>query len=112
MGEAMGRVHTAMVTYAARDSDFDGHEIRAGEHLVLLDGALLGSYTALDALYADLGAACARLEPEFVTIYYGADVTAEDAEDASAALSVSLPEAEVSVVNGGQPVYYFMIAIE
>ena len=112
MGEAMGNVHTAMVTYAARDSDFDGHEIHAGEHLVLLDGALLGSYTALDALYADLGEACARFHPEFVTVYYGADVTAEDGEDASAALSAALPEAEVSVVNGGQPVYYFMISIE
>ena len=112
MGEAMGRVHTAMVTYAARDSDFDGHEIHAGEHLVLLDGALLGSYTALDALYADLGEACARFRPEFVTIYYGADVTAEDAEDASAALTAALPEAEVSVVDGGQPVYYFMISVE
>ena len=112
MGAAMGHVHTAMVTYAARDSDFDGHEIHAGEHLVLLDGALLGSYTALDTLYEDLGAACARFDPEFVTIYYGADVTAEDGEDASAALSAALPNAEVSVVNGGQPVYYFMISIE
>ena len=100
------------VTYAARDSEFDGHSIKAGEYLALLDGALLGSYTELDTLYAELGEACARFRPEFVTVYFGADVTAEDAEDASAALSSALPEAEVSVVNGGQPVYYFMISLE
>ena len=112
MGEAMGRVHTAMVTYAARDSDFDGHEIHAGEYLALLDGALLGSYSALDALFAELGEACGRFEPEFVTVYYGADVTEDDAESAAASLTGTLPEAEVTVVNGGQPVYYYMISVE
>ncbi len=112
MGEAMGKVHTAMVTYAARDSDFGGHTIHAGEYLGLLDGALLGSYTALDTLFADLGKACEDLNPEFVTVFYGADVTQEDAEAVGASLTDALPEAEVSVVDGGQPVYYYMISIE
>ena len=112
MGEAMGKVHTAMVTYAARDSDFGGHTIRAGEYLGLLDGALLGSYTALDALFADLGKACEELNPEFVTVFYGADVAQEDAEAVGASLTDALPEAEISVVDGGQPVYYYMISIE
>ena len=112
MGEAMGHVHTAMVTYAARNSDFDGHEIHAGEYLALLDGALIGSYTALDTLFEELSAACGRFSPEFVTVYYGADVTSLDAETACAALSAALPDAELSVVNGGQPVYYYMISVE
>ena len=112
MGEAMGKVHTAMVTYAARDSDFGGHTIRAGEYLGLLDGALLGSYTALDPLFADLGKACEELNPEFVTVFYGADVAQEDAEAVGASLTDALPEAEISVVDGGQPVYYYMISIE
>ena len=112
MGEAMGRVHTAMVTYAARDSDFGGYEIHAGEYLALLDGQLLGSYTALEPLYEALGTACEGFRPEFVTVYYGADVDEAAAEALGNALGATLPEAEVSVVNGGQPVYYYMISIE
>ena len=112
MGDAMGNVHTAMVTYAARDSDFDGHDIHAGEYLALLDGALLGSYTSLDALFGELGEACGRFNPEFVTVYYGADVAEADAERAAEQMTAALGEAEVSVVDGGQPVYYYMISIE
>ena len=112
MGEAMGRVHTAMVTYAARNSDFDGHDIHAGEYLALLDGALLGSYTSLDTLFGELGEACGRFNPEFVTVYYGADVAEADAEHAAEQMTAALGEAEVSVVDGGQPVYYYMISIE
>ena len=112
MGDAMGNVHTAMVTYAARDSDFDGHDIHEGEYLALLDGALLGSYTSLDALFGELGEACGRFNPEFVTVYYGADVAEADAERAAEQMTAALGEAEVSVVDGGQPVYYYMISIE
>ena len=112
MGEAMGRVHTAMVTYAARNSDFGGYEIHEGEYLALLDGQLVGSYTELDPLFAELGEACRGFDPEFVTVYYGADVDEEAAGGVAASLSGSLPEAEVSVVDGGQPVYYYMISIE
>jgi len=112
MGEAMGRVHTAMVTYAARNSDFGGHEIHEGEYLALLDGQLVGSYPALETLFEELGAACAAFNPEFVTVYYGQDVDETGAEQAAAALSAVLGEAEVSTVNGGQPVYYYMISVE
>ncbi len=112
MGEAMGRVHTAMVTYAARDSDFDGHEIHAGEYLGLLDGALLGSYTRLGKFFTDLGEASRGFEHEFVTVYYGCDVEEADAQRAGELLGEAFPEAEISVVDGGQPVYYFMISIE
>ena len=105
-------MHTALVTYAARDSEYDGQTIKAGEHLVLLDGKLLGSYPEVDPLFADLNRALERFDPEFLTVYYGADVTAEDAEDARACLAEHFPEADISVVDGGQPVYYYMIAAE
>ena len=105
-------VHTALVTYAARDSEYDGQVIKAGEHLVLLDGKLLGSYADVDAVFADLNRALEALAPEFLTIYYGADVTAEDAEDARACLGGHFPEADISVIGGGQPVYYYMISAE
>ncbi|MBO6041481.1 MAG: DAK2 domain-containing protein [Oscillospiraceae bacterium] len=107
-----GTVHTALVTYAARDSEFDGQTIKAGEHLALLDGKLLGSYPDVDAMFEDLNRALEALEPEFLTVYYGADVTAEDAEDARACLGEHFPEADISVIGGGQPVYYYMISAE
>ena len=112
MRDAISRVHTAMVTYAARDSEFDGHSIKAGEYLALLDGALLNSYPGMDALIDALGAAFEELDPEFITIYYGSDVKADEAEHAGGLLSTHFPEAELSIVDGGQPVYYYMISVE
>ena len=112
MHEAIGHVHTAMVTYAARDSEFDGRSIKAGEHLALLDGALLDSFPDVDSLMAALGDAVESFEPEFITIYFGADVQPEDAEDAAKVFKTRFPDAELSIVSGGQPVYYYMIALE
>ncbi|MBR1457615.1 MAG: DAK2 domain-containing protein [Oscillospiraceae bacterium] len=112
MGDAIGNVHTAMVTYAARDSDFDGHAIHAGEYLALLDGGLIGSYVNIPTLFKELSWAFDDFHPEFITVYYGEDVTEEDAEAAAETLTGNFPDAEVSVVNGGQPVYYYMISVE
>ena len=112
MGEAMGNVHTAMVTYAARDSDFDGHSIHAGEYLALLDGKLIGSYTNTKTLFKELSWAVDDFHPEFITVYYGEDVTEEDANAAAQTIIGNFPDAEVSVVSGGQPVYYYMISVE
>ena len=112
MKEAAANVHTAMVTYAARDSDFDGHDIHAGEYLALLDGALLGSFKSEDALLAELNRAFSRYDPEFITVYYGEGVEESAADGVAAVLTGGFPEAEISVVNGGQPVYYYMISVE
>ncbi|MCR5090408.1 MAG: DAK2 domain-containing protein [Oscillospiraceae bacterium] len=112
MGEAMGNVHTAMVTYAARDSDFDGHAIHSGEYLALLDGSLIGSYTNTKTLFKELSWAIDDFRPEFITVYYGEDVTEEEANAAAETIIGNFPDAEVSVVNGGQPVYYYMISAE
>ena len=112
MKDAAARVHTAMVTYAARDSDFDGHDIHAGEYLALLDGALLGSYKSEDALLEELSGAFGQYSPEFITVYYGDGVDEASADGVAAVLTGSFPQAELSVVNGGQPVYYYMISVE
>ena len=112
MGEAMGNVHTAMVTYAARDSDFDGHAIHAGEYLALLDGLLIGSYTNTKTLFKELSWAIDDFRPEFITVYYGEDVTEEEATAAAETMVGNFPDADVNVVNGGQPVYYYMISAE
>jgi len=112
MAEAIDSVHTAQITYAARDSDFDGYKIREGEYLALLDGKLIGSYTDMGKLLSELGSSAEEFDPELITVYYGEDVSEEEAEKAAEVLESALPDAEVSVVNGGQPVYYYMISIE
>lgn len=108
----MGGVHTAQVTYAARDSDFGGHHILAGEYLGLLDGALLGSWAEKPRVAQALAEAFAPLHPEFITVYHGEDVAAEEAQSMVDALSAAYPEADVTLVDGGQPVYYYMISVE
>ena len=110
--EVMGGVHTAQVTYAARDSDFDGHHILAGEYLGLLDGALLGSWAEKTRVAEALTEAFAPLHPEFITVYHGEDVSAQEAQGMADALSAAYPEADVTLVDGGQPVYYYMISVE
>ncbi len=112
MADSVNTVHTAQVTYAARNSDFDGYTIHEGEYLALLDGKLVGSYTDMLKLLSELGSALSAFDPEVVTIYYGQDVNADEASTAASALEDALPDAEVSAVNGGQPVYYFMISAE
>ena len=110
--ESLESVHTAQVTYAARDSDFDGYAIHAGEYLALLDGKLIGSFTEMPSMLDKMSEAFEDLEPEIITVYYGEDVSGEGAETTAKALEKAFPDAEVTVVNGGQPVYYYMISVE
>ena len=112
MNESIESVHTAQVTYAARDSDFDGYAIHAGEYLALLDGKLIGSFTEMSKMLGKMGEVFEPLDPELITVYYGENVTQDEAEETAAALEDRFPDAEVTVVNGGQPVYYYMISVE
>ena len=112
MSAAIESVHTAQVTYAARDSDFDGHDIHKGEYLALMDGALLGSNADLDKVLLAIADAATDLDPEIVSIYYGEDVKADDAQHAAELIGGRLPMSDVNVVDGGQPVYYYMISFE
>ncbi len=110
--QSIASVHTALVTYAARDSVFDGLSISAGEYLALMDGALIGSFPAFDDVLSHLSDAIDALSPELLSVYYGEDVTEDDAQGVVRALEARFPDAEVSLVSGGQPVYYYMIAAE
>jgi DAK2 domain fusion protein YloV len=105
-------VHTALVTYAARDSEFSGYHIKAGEYLALMDGALIGSYDNQEALLAALGDKLEELSPEFLSVYYGCDVSEQDALDFSGVLEERFADAELTLLSGGQPVYYYMISAE
>ena len=112
MNEAMQGVLTMQITYAARDSDFDGHDIRAGEYLALYGGALFGSDTDINVLLRGLAEKTQEQGAEFVTIYYGADITAEQAEQTARLFAEVCPDAEINLINGGQPVYYYLISAE
>ncbi len=110
--EAIPTVHTALVTYAARDSEFDGQTIHAGEFLTLMDGVLVGSFSDKHELVTNIAEAIRPLDPEFVTVYYGQDVPDVEAECFNEELSGYFAEAEVALIRGGQPVYYFIISAE
>ncbi len=110
--DVISSVHTAQITYAARDSEFDGYSIRSGEYLGLLDGALAGSTSDIHQLLTELCEKMRNLSPEFISVYYGCDVSSDDAQKAADVISEAFPDAEISLVNGGQPVYYYLISAE
>ena len=112
MTDAAQCVSTAQITYAARNSDFDGFDIHEGDYLALLDGKLLGTDRDVSALLDELSDEAASREAEFITVFYGEDVNEEDAHKACDAFTRKCPDAEVNLICGGQPVYYYIISIE
>ena len=112
MTDAAQCVSTAQITYAARNSDFDGFNIHEGDYLALLDGKLLGTDRDVSALLDGLSDEAASREAEFITVFYGEDVNEEDARKACDAFTRKCPDAEVNLICGGQPVYYYIISIE
>ena len=112
MTEAAANVTTAQVTYAARNSDFDGFAINAGDYLALTDGKLFGTERELDGLLDKLAALAAEKGAEFITVFYGDGISEADARHAEQRFIDACPEAEVSLLPGGQPVYYYIISIE
>ena len=112
MTDAAQCVSTAQITYAARNSDFDGFDIHEGDYLALLDGKLLGTDRDVSALLDGLSDEAASREAEFITVFYGKDVNEQDARKACDAFTRKCPDAEVNLICGGQPVYYYIISIE
>ena len=112
MTEALGTVETMQITYAARDSDFDGYEIHQGDYLALCGGALFGTAQELAVLLQRLASHVAEDGREFVTLYTGVDTTPEVGQQALEIFQAACPDAEVTLVEGGQPVYYFLISAE
>ena len=113
MLEAASNVDTGLVTFAARDSEYDGHTIRHGDILGLKNGKL-------EYIEKDPVAACVRVtrsfaskHTSFITLIYGEGITQEQAEKAKRTLENKLhSDVEITLVNGGQPVYYFIISVE
>ena len=112
MTESLSTVTTAQITYAARNSDFDGFDIHEGDYLALQEGKLFGTDTALEVLLEKLAQDAAEKEAGFISIYFGSDVSEEEAQKASEIFANICPDAEIAVLSGGQPVYYYIISLE
>ena len=112
MNAAASAVTTAQITYAARNSEFDGFAIREGDYLALLEGKLFDTDTSIGAVLEKLAAEADSRGAEFVNLFYGSDVSEEDAQKAGEQFGRHCPGAEINVVSGGQPVYYYIISME
>ena len=106
-------VGTGQITFAARDSEFDGKKINKGELLALANGKIAFTSTDLEKCVTKLVKNLSNKSTQFVTLIYGEDVSDEEAQLISDELAEKLGgEIEVTLVNGGQPVYYFIISVE
>ena len=112
MTAAAQNTSTAQITHAARNSDFDGFEIHEGDYLALMDGKLFGTDRDIACLLEDLSDEAAARSAEFVSLFYGEDVSGEDAQKTLELFERKCPNAEVTLLSGGQPVYYYIISIE
>ena len=112
MTESLSTVTTAQITYAARDSDFDGFEIKEGDYLALEEGKLFGTDGSLDTLLEKLAADAVERGASFISLYFGEDVSEEEARKAASLFESACPDAEIAVLSGGQPVYYYIISME
>ncbi len=113
MQAAAEQVQSGSVTFAARDSDYDGQLIREGELLALENGRVAFTGTDLGSVVAKVAKDLLREDSQFVTLLYGAEVTEEQAAAVEESVRTLLPEElELTVAYGGQPVYYFLISVE
>ena len=112
MVAAAQTVSTAQITYAARNSDFDGFAINEGDYLALLDGKLFGTSRSMDELLEKLSQHAAQAGAEYINIYTGEGVSEDDGAKTEALFAQSCPDAEVAAIPGGQSVYFYIISIE
>jgi len=112
MTESLATVDTMQITYAARNSDFDGHDIHEGDYLAIYGSALFGTSKDITELLRSLAEKVRETEKEYITIYYGADITEKQAQEAADIFAEVCPNADVNLLNGGQPVYYYLISAE
>ncbi len=110
--EALGTVDTMQITYAARNSDFDGFAIHEGDYLALYGNTLFGTSQDIKVLLRSLAEKVRDEGKEYITIYYGEDVQEKQAQKAADLFADICPNADVNLLSGGQPVYYYLISAE
>lgn len=113
MQKATERIATGQVTFAARDSDFDGHQIKKGELLAMLGGKISFTETELEKSVMKLLKQMVKRDSQFITVIYGEDVTDEQAAQLEEQIQAKYgSKAEITVINGGQPIYYYILSVE
>ena len=112
MTDSLATVDTMQITYAARNSDFDGYEIHEGDYLAIYGSALFGTSRDIKVLLKSLAKKVHDEGKEYITMYYGADITEKQAQKAADLFAEACPGADVNLLNGGQPVYYYLISAE
>ncbi len=110
--EALGTVDTMQITYAARNSDFDGYDIHEGDYLAMYGSALFGTSKDIKVLLKALAEKVRDEGKEYVTIYYGEDIQEKHAQKAADLFQEICSDADVNLLRGGQPVYYYLISAE
>ena len=112
MTESLSTVDTMQITYAARNSDFDGYDIHEGDYLAMYGSALFGTSRDIKVLLKSLAEKVRDEGKEYITIYYGADISEKHAQKAADLFAKICPDADVNLLSGGQPVYYYLISAE
>ena len=112
MKKAISEIKSAEITYAIRDTEIDGMAIEVGDYMGIGDGHMLAVSKDMKETTIETIKAMMDEDSEIVTIYYGADVTEDDAQEIADTIEEEYEDAEIDVAYGGQPVYYFIISVE
>ncbi len=113
MTQALGRVASGQITFAVRDSEYDGHKIKQGEILAMDNGKIVFTENDVTKALVKLTRRLTTGSSSFITVIYGSDVTDEDANEAYEKLRSKISDnIDIVLVNGGQPVYYYIISVE
>ncbi len=112
MMEAIGLVKTGEITYAVRDTSIDDHEIRKGDYMGIGDKKILSVGTDMDQVVVEMIGEMVDDSSELISLYYGADVTEEDANALKDKIAEKFSSLDVDIQNGGQPVYYYIVSVE
>ena len=112
MAEAAQHVKTGTVTYAVRDSEFNGVQMHKGDIIGMHNGQIEYSGDSVHDVVMEMMKAVVEPEDELITVYYGADTTEEDAQAITAEIAAAYPDCDVECLLGGQPLYYYLISVE
>ena len=112
MTESLATVDTMQITYAARNSDFDGYDIHEGDYLAMVGSSLFGNSKDIYVLLRALAEKVREEGKSYITLYYGQDIKEKQAQKALQLFAEICPDADVNLLPGGQPVYYYLVSAE
>ena len=112
MTDALDRVQSGQITFAVRDSEYNGVQIHKGDIIGMHNGKIEYCGNSVHDVVLDMMKAVVTDDAELITVYYGADTTKEDAEQVAAEIADQYPNCDVDCLLGGQPLYYYLISVE